>query len=168
MPESSGFPELLEASFAELQLKTSAHQDGWGFGGFDRWDIDMDQGDLIFSNADGFTATCPAQVIGSHDGVGGTWMWAWANPSIPEAMTADSRKVKEYGEARGIDRLTTPEFVAEEMDAWRLTALAAKLCDSQGAYRGPAGSTSVFMTFSQVVLSHSKPRPRAWWRFWSR
>ncbi len=168
MPEPQDYLELLEASVAELQLKTEAHRGGWGLGEFDRWDMDMGQGDLVFSNRDGFTATCPAQVIGSLDGVGGTWMWAWANPSIPSPLKADSLKVKEYGEAHGIDQLTTPDFPADEMDAWRLTALAVKLCESQGAYRGPAGSTAVFMTFSQVMLSSSKPRPRQWWQFWSR
>jgi hypothetical protein len=59
MPEDQRFAQVLEASFAELQLKTEAHQAGWGFGKFDRWDMDMDRGDLIFSNRDGITATCP-------------------------------------------------------------------------------------------------------------
>jgi hypothetical protein len=34
-----------------------------------------------------------------------------------------------------------------------MTALAVKLCDAQGAYRGPSGSSYVFMTFGEVQLS---------------
>lgn len=168
MPEDQEFAQLLEASFTELQMKTAAHQGAWGFGKFDRWDMDMDQGDLIFSNRDGATATCPAQVIGSYDSVNGTWMWAWANGSIPETLTVDSRKVKQYGESHQIDKLTTPEFAADETEAWTLTALAAKLCESQGAYRGPAGRNAVFMTFSQVKFSKAQT-PAGTWRWpWSK
>jgi hypothetical protein len=38
------------------------------------------------------------------------------------------------------------------MDAWRMTALANRLCGSNGAYRGPAGKTIVFMTFGEIQL----------------
>jgi hypothetical protein len=168
MPDDQEFDQLLEASFAELQMKTAAHQAGWGFGKFDRWNMDMDRGDLIFSNRDGTTATCPAQVIGSHDSVDGTWMWAWANASIPESLRIDAQKVKEYGESHEIERLITPEFAADEMVAWTMTALAAKLCESQGAYRGPAGRNAVFMTFREVKLSKTEVPARKWRWPWSR
>jgi hypothetical protein len=95
-------------------------------------------------------------------------MWAWANPSIPDSLKIDSLKVKEYGETHQIDRLTTPEFAADEMEAWTLTALAAKLCESQGAYRGPAGRNAVFMTFGEVKLSKTEAPPRKWRWPWSR
>ena len=40
-----------------------------------------------------------------------------------------------------------------EEQAWEFTAVAARLGDANGAYRGPAGTTLVFMTFGQVSLS---------------
>jgi hypothetical protein len=167
MSHDQELSDLLEASFAELQMKTAAHQAAWGIGKFERWDMDMDRGDLVFSNRDGTTATCPIQIIGSHGSLGGTWLWAWANPSVPDSLRIDSMKVKEYGESHQIERLTTPEFRADEREAWALTALAVKLCESQGAYRGPAGSTAVFMTFSEVKLSKAKSPSRKWWP-WSK
>jgi hypothetical protein len=168
MPEDEKFAQLLESSIAELQMKTGAHQAAWGLGKFDRWDMDMERGDLIFSNRDGMTATCPAQVIGSHNSAGGTWMWAWANPSIPDSLKVDALKVKEYGESHQIERLTNPEFAADEMEAWTLTALATKLCESQGAYRGPAGRNAVFMTFREVKLSKTETPTRKWRWPWTR
>ncbi len=168
MPEDQQFAQLLESSFAELQAKTAAHQAGWGFGKFDRWDMDLNRGELIFSSRNGMRASCPAQIIGSHDGVGGTWMWAWANPSIPDSLKIDALKIKEYGETHQIERLTTSEYAADETEAWTLTSLAAKLCESQGAYRGPAGTNAVFMTFSAVKLSKTEVPPRKWWWPWSK
>jgi hypothetical protein len=40
-----------------------------------------------------------------------------------------------------------------EDEAWSMTALAVKLCNEQGAYRGPAGQTMMFITFGEVQLS---------------
>ncbi len=41
-----------------------------------------------------------------------------------------------------------------ESDCWEFTALACKLCDAKGAYRGPSDTARVFMTFGEVTLSH--------------
>ena len=57
------------------------------------------------------------------------------------------------GEEHGIAALTTRKLECDEAEAWEFTALACKLCDAQGGYRGPAGSTLIFMTFDDVQLS---------------
>jgi hypothetical protein len=148
------FDTLLQTSVDELKLKTAA-QTAWGFGKFDSWNLDQDVGNLIFSNKDGTTAVCPAQIIGTYDSTDKTWLWAWDNPSIADRLKTDSLKMKAYGVTNHIERLTTAEWKCEESDAWAMAALAVKLCGSQAAYRGPAGSTYVFITFGAVKLSKS-------------
>ncbi|MEM7316567.1 MAG: hypothetical protein AAF497_25820 [Planctomycetota bacterium] len=59
--EADEFQELLDASMAELQLKTEAHK-AWGLGTFDQWNIDQEVGDLVFSNADGTKAVAPPRL----------------------------------------------------------------------------------------------------------
>jgi len=148
------FDALLQTSVDELKLKTTA-QTAWGFGKFNSWNLDQDVGNLIFLNKDGTTAVCPAQIIGTYDSTDKTWLWAWNNPSIAKKLTTDSLKLKAYGETNHIERLTTAEWKCEESEAWAMAALAVKLCGSQAAYRGPAGTTYVFITFSAVKLSKS-------------
>jgi len=154
-PVQSEFQKLVDISMEELQLKTEAHK-AWGLGTFDRWDIDQEVGNLVFSNADGTTATASAQIVGSFSTNDNTWLWAWDNPSIDDDLKLHAHKLKEYGEAHGIEKLTTGEWTGTEDDAWAMAALAVKLCDAQGAYRGPAGATHVFMTFGEVKLSKPK------------
>jgi len=146
------FDTLLQTSVDELKVKTAA-QTAWGFGKFDSWNLDQDVGNLVFSNKDGTTAVCPAQIIGTYDSADKTWLWAWDNPSIADRLKTDALRVKAYGETNHIERLTTAEWKCEESDAWAMAALAVKLCGSQAAYRGPAGSTYVFITFGPVKLS---------------
>ena len=90
------FDTLLQTSVDELKLKTAA-QSAWGCGKFDNWNLDQEVGNLIFSNKDGTTAVCPAQIIGTYDNTDKTWVWAWDNPSIADKLKTDSLKIKAYG-----------------------------------------------------------------------
>jgi hypothetical protein len=148
------YEHLLQKAMNDLQAKQSAHQALWGLGTADRWDINQDDGNLVFT----FTnkvVTCPAQIIGSFNSDKGTWMWAWHNKSIAEQLTRDSRKLLELGRSKGYEKLTEPVWTGTEDDAWQMAALATLHCNAQGAYRGPssAGHLFVFMTFGEVKIT---------------
>lgn len=152
--EPPEFGAFLEGSMEGLRLQTQGHQNAWQFGQEEQWDFDQDSGELVFQFPDKI-AKAPAQIIGTFDGKSNTWRWAWANPSIAERLKKDALQVLEYGKQHGIARLTTAQWPAQEMDGWRMTALASRLCSSNGAYRGRAGTTLVFMTFGEIRLSRS-------------
>jgi uncharacterized protein DUF6882 len=149
----SDFATLQKVSIEELKLKTDAHRAAWGIDRIKRWDLNQDDGQLVFSFADGMKATAPAQIIGTYNTDDHTWLWAWANPSIEDKLKSDALKLRKYGEEHHIDRLTQRKWVGTEDDAWAMVALAVKLCGEQGGYRGPAGATHVFIAFGAVALS---------------
>lgn len=146
------FKNFLASSMEGLRVQTSAHQNTWGLGRSERWDFSQDTGQIIFTFADKI-ATAPAQIIGTFDGEAKTWLWAWANPSLAQPLTKDALQVRAYGQAHGIERLIAPEWSAKETDCWEMTALASRLCESNGAYRGPAGSGFVFFTFGKIEIN---------------
>ena len=147
------FPTLQTVALEELKLKTDAHRRVWGLDRIKRWDLSQDSGELVFSLRGGMKATAPAQIIGTYNTDDHTWLWAWANPSIDDKLKTDALKVRKYGEEHHLDRLTQRKWSCTEDDAWAMVALAVKLCDEQGAYRGPAGPTKVFIAFGEVTLS---------------
>jgi hypothetical protein len=146
------FSEFLGASLEDLRIKTEYSQEKWHFGEEEGWEFDQDSGQLTFTFPE-FIVKAPAQIIGSFNARDSTWLWAWANSSIDARLTEASLRVRDYGEQHGIWPLTTPKWSAEEMDGWRLAALACSLCNQRGAYRAPADSTLVFMTFAETVIS---------------
>ena len=146
------FATLIEGSMEGLRLQSESHQKSWRFGDEDQWSLDQDSGELIFTFPDTI-AKAPAQIIGTFDTAANTWLWAWANRSIAEHLTRDAVRVRQYGQQHGIARLTAAGWQAEELDGWQMAALANRLCSSNGAYRGPAGATLVFMTFGEVQLA---------------
>ena len=149
------YDQLKQLSWNELGIKTSGHQGVWRFGEEENWDFAQDTGVLVFEFANGLEAHCPAQIIGTFNTIRQTWMWAWNNSSIAPDLCRDALTVREYGEQNAIAELTEPLWEATEMDAWQMTAIAARLCNAQGAYRGPSGSTPVFFTFGEVKLARS-------------
>jgi hypothetical protein len=151
---SNEFRILLEQSMEDLRIKTAAHDRLWRLGQA-AWAIDQDAGTIVFTSSDGITATCAVQIIGTYNTADGTWLWGWDHPSVRPALQEDARKVKTYGEKHSLTPLTTRKLTCTEEEAWEFAALACKLCDAQGAYRGPAGPTRVFVIFKDVRLNKS-------------
>ena len=142
----------IEMAMYALQALTAAHDGTWRLGEA-AWNVDQDQGTITFEPPNGMRVTAPVQIIGSYDTQDGTWLWSWNNPSIKEPLTADARNVQSLGQEKGYEVLTTPKLTCSEEQCWELTALACMMAGAQGAYRGPAGSVRVFMTFGQITLS---------------
>jgi hypothetical protein len=151
------FAQLLAQSMEELRLKTTAHDGSWHIGDA-AWAVDQGERTIVFTTPQGIVATAPVQIIGSFNSDDGSWLWAWDNASVVPELQTHASTVYHYGEARSIDRLTTPKFDSSMEEAWEFTALACKLNDAQGAYSGPAGAMRVFMTFGEVTLRGTEER----------
>jgi hypothetical protein len=151
-------PELrqqIEKATYALGVATAAHNTMWQLGEAD-WSLDQDAGKIVFTTPQGATAVAPAQIIGTFNTEDGTWLWAWDHPSVVPTMAEHARKVLVYGQEHGYARLTTRKLSCTQEQCWELTALAYMLCGANGAYRGPAGSAHVYMTFEKVKISRSK------------
>ncbi len=152
-PEQDGeYQTLLARSLEELKQRTAAHDSLFQLGTA-AWSADLDRGLLVFTSPRGIGATCTLQIIGTLNIQDGTWLWAWDNPSIDPKLQEHARAVKKYGEEHHLERLTARKFPCTETAAWEFTAIACKLNGAEGAYRGPAGNTLVFMTYGNVQLS---------------
>lgn len=143
---------ILAASLDELKLKERANIEAWGLGSTNRWDADLDTGFVKFSNTDGFTVTAPLQVVGTYDSTDGTFLWAWDHPSVPPALARTALLVRDFGDRHSLTRFTTRLVRCTEDEAWQFTAVGLHLSEAAGAYRGPSGSTFVFMTFGEVTI----------------
>jgi hypothetical protein len=149
---------LVERSMEELRLKTAAHDSGWGLGAAD-WAVDQDTGLITFTGKK-MVATAPVQIVGTYYTQDGTWLWGWDHPSVADELAEHARRVHDFGAEHSLDTLTTRKVACTEDEAWEFAALACHLCGAQGAYRGPAGTALVFMTFGEVTLSQPKGRRR--------
>lgn len=149
--------QFIEGSLKGLQMQTSAHIAAWHLDNIKTWDANQDTGELRFTFADGTTATTQFQIIGTYDTVGKTFLWGWDHPSVLEPLREHARLAKAWGIANSVPKFTTLEVSCSETEAWEFTAVAARLANANGAYRGPAGTTMVFMTFGEVKVQRGRP-----------
>ena len=144
------YNKLLNDCVAEVERKNQKLADEYGFGSFERWDIDQEIGELIFSDGGVPKLVCSVTMLGSFSEQSETWMWGWANPSLLEPLTRDTTAVRDYGEKNGIEDLTAEKTAATEGEAWALSALACRILSGIGLYRGPTGNGFVIMMLKDI------------------
>jgi len=122
-------------------------------GSWPRYDYDQDAGTLTFSS-DGMVGMvgvlADIHIVGSTSKSGGTWLWAWDNPSILENVKHCLGDVRAYGESHGLEKLTTAKWPGDERDGWEMTAATAFILRAEGAYRAPGGNGALFMVLRNV------------------
>src|SRR5262245_59051366 len=144
---------FIEQSVEGLRAQTSAHAATWHLGEEANWAADQDVGRIQFTFADGTIAEAELQIVGTYNKLDGTFLWGWDHPSVVEPLQKHARLAKEFGERHGLTNYTERKVKCSEDDAWQFTAVAARLGNANGAYRGPAGSALVYMTFGEIKLS---------------
>ncbi|WP_330461598.1 hypothetical protein OIB37_34855 [Streptomyces sp. NBC_00820] len=149
--EQDGLGLLLLQGEEMIAQLAEAHRT-WGLGTADRWDLDQTTGLITWTFPDK-TATAPAQILGSYSSRSGSWMWAWANPSILPGMARDAQNLRAWGDAHQHDAFTRATFEADEQAAATLIALAVRVSETTGFYRGPGASSYTVITFGPVTLT---------------
>ena len=112
----------------------------------------MDRGTIAFHFADGTVANASIQVVGTYNTSDGTFLWAWNHPSVPENLRQHARLAQRWGEKNRMTNFTSGKAICSEDDAWGFAAVANRLGNGNGVYRGPNETTLVFMTFGEIQL----------------
>ena len=117
---------------------------------WDRWDYDFDAGTLTFSENGTPRVIASIQVVGTTSKSGGTWLWAWANESLPFKVTKAVRKVRAFGKAEKLTELTQKSLPDDEHLGWAMSAVAARVLGSKGAYRCPDDNGFVYFVYCSL------------------
>jgi hypothetical protein len=135
-----------------IEQTGAAHSSDWGLGSAERWDVDLSLGQIRWTFAD-HMAAAPVQVLGSHNATQGEWAWAWALDGVPSAVRSDVERVREFGHRTKAPALTSPRLPADESSAADLAAIAFRITEATGFYRGSGSSSTLFFTFGPVVVT---------------
>ncbi|MFI7639267.1 DUF6882 domain-containing protein [Nonomuraea sp. NPDC049400] len=145
MPESLTLANLLDDA-AILSLEHQLHLEE--VLGEHNWSVDLQEQRFEFTGSR--TITCTRfHLLGSAAPGPDSWLWAWANPSgFPEALTALSGTLRDFGQQYGIAELASAEVPfgalpgspADPAFAAAILTEAAKAVSGHWtAYNGDAG-----------------------------
>jgi hypothetical protein len=144
------FSVLRHDAVHELMRKNELCEKEFHVSSWPHWDYDLERGTLTFSENGVPKVLASIHVIGTTSVSGGTWMWSWANESLPPNVTKQVANVREFGLAENIPELTEAERPDDEYLGWGLTAVAAKLLGAKGAYRCPGENGFVYVVYSSI------------------
>lgn len=163
-PLVAGQLEVLEAAYAELataacercKVRQRAAQEAWPrFRESKRWHYDDEARTLsFFDERPGTAVVADVTITGSFSTRTSSWMWAWGNDGYSAAARAAVDPVRVFGEVRGIEKLRSAHWDAEEVDGWEVTQIAADLLGASAIYRAPFDHLMVFMLLSRFRTEH--------------
>ena len=126
------------------------------YGVFARWDWDYERSVITFSLQDKPTLEIEASIVGTTEG--DSWEWAWANRNLDPHTKVDIAKVREFGEAKGFKKLTTPFLSADEYTGWEMTSVAVHVLESLGSYRFPTENGFCYLVYRKILEINETPQ----------
>lgn len=105
----------------------------------------------------------PASLLGTVSDSAGTWLWAWANPSIEPEMRVDAERARAIGASRDLDLLEEAEVdLARIIDGHLLALAVSGVLDADAYYQCPydGGTAYVTVKLSRVRGPHPSPGRR--------
>ena len=109
------------------------------------WTVDDAQ--LVFSSG-GNQVIADICVLGSVSEAEGTFLWAWANDTIPEHARRGLERVREFGDRNDLGLLTKPEWPGGGCDGLEMAAVAGRVLDAAGVWVAPTGDVTLYFALS--------------------
>lgn len=128
-----------------LEQQTAKHRQAWGLGSETQWHLDMNEGRLRWSFADGRVMQATAQVVGTYSPKEGRFTWGWDHPSVPVPLQRAAQQVR----ALGFDRWVTRVVHCSQDEAWQFAAMAAQHDGAAGVYRGDTDGAWMYLSFDE-------------------
>jgi hypothetical protein len=93
-------------------------------------------------------------VVGTTSKREGTFLWAWANESIPAFARKRLEQVHDFGTRHELELLATPEFPGSRAEALEMLAVAGRVLDAEGVFIHSVGELTYFFALSDFRIGH--------------
>jgi hypothetical protein len=121
------FTAFVAACTDDLRTRQQNVEARWHLTTFRLQGFDQDTGIVRFVNATGEGIRADGQILGSYDGVSGTWEWGWNNPTVDAERRRDAYAVRALGFAQRFAPLTTSTVRVTVGEARALMTVAASV-----------------------------------------
>jgi hypothetical protein len=148
--DDAAFKGLMSDAVAYLQQRQDQLSAGFGLDRFERYDWNLRTSQLIFCDRKQPQVVADIQLVGSISTRSHSWLWSWANRSVPEPVRRRVREVRDYGETHRYLKLASAAWAAEEADGWEMAAITAYLIGAAGAYRAPGDRNFSFLAITDI------------------
>jgi hypothetical protein len=149
-PVDKGWVQFFSKAADYLTRQQDAAKREFNLESWKRYDLDPKTGTLTFSTGGKPGVVAHVLIVGSIADKPGTWLWSWADSSVPDSMSDPLLRVRQFGKDHGFDKLANPDWPGDKTDGWDMTAAAAFILSAKGAYRAPYEGGAVYLIFTDI------------------
>jgi hypothetical protein len=146
----SKWDQLVRLSNEYTEAQQKKLEDEYNFSHHERWDLNQETGELVFSNKGIPAVIAKFQFVGSFSETSKTWLWSWGNSSILPALSQKIEMIKQYGEKNDFLKLTERKWSADQGDGWEMAAITNYLLNAKGIYRPPFKQGATFIVITEI------------------
>lgn len=132
------------AAFERTQQRQARMVEEYGLLGDVQYFWSMDDLTMTFSRQGKEFLRGRITMVASVNTRYGTWLWSWANESLPPQVLGEIAEVRRHGEANGYPLLVWPSFKADQKAVAQVRALAADLLGAEGIWRSVNGDQELY------------------------
>ncbi|HKT51244.1 MAG TPA: hypothetical protein VJV96_13145 [Candidatus Angelobacter sp.] len=144
------FKEFAHESIHQLMDLNARYHEEFKIDSYERWHYDLETATLTFLHDQVPGVVAQIQAAGSISNKSKSWLWSWANESLPEHVTDSILAVKDWGEQNKVLKLKEDYWSGEEADGWEMAAVANRIIGGRGVYRCPNENGFFFLILTDI------------------
>lgn len=87
-------------------------------------------------------------VVGTTSASEGTFLWGWANESLPPAVTSGLEVVRRFGQEHDLPLLVVPEMPGARAEGLECAGIAGRIQDAAGVFVDTCGDVTMYFTLA--------------------
>ena len=141
------------AALGRVQQRQAATIEQYGLSDDAQYFWSMDDATITWSRGGREFLRGRITMIASVNTDRGTWLWSWANGSLPETVLGDIDLVRRYGVEHNYPLLAWPGFRADQKPVAQARTMAADLLDAELLWRDVADDVEVHFAVHDLYRS---------------
>ena len=114
---------------------------------------DMNTGQITFRTAD-HQVRAAICIIGSTSISEGSFLWSWANETIPHISKERIYEVRTFGKTHDLTLLVDAEWPGTKEDGLEMLTVSSRILDAEGAWVAPVGDVTLFFALLNFNLEN--------------
>ncbi|MFJ3794098.1 DUF6882 domain-containing protein [Kitasatospora sp. NPDC090091] len=151
--DHSDWEEVVFAARERARSRQARMIERYGLSGDVQYDWSLDDAVITWSRGGEVFLTGRLTMIGSVSLSRGTWLWSWANDSLPRAALGDIEKVRRFGEANGHPVLPWPGFDHHPELVAEARMVAASVLDAEGLWADSLDDVQLHFLVHDLTLT---------------
>lgn len=155
--DHSGWDEVVFSARERARSRQALMVERYGLSGDVQYDWSLDEARITWSRSGKVFLTGRLTMLGSVSLSQQTWLWAWANESLPSAVLGDIEQVRRFGEVNGFPVLPWPGFTYDPELVAEARMVAASVLDAEGLWADSTDDTQLHFAIHDLEPAAEAP-----------